>query len=304
MSKNNGQKDKDTQKPVTVLPGKTWLQRLFRLGLLFVLLMVPLGVAGVVFNNSLIFYPDPTYRGEPNQFQADHETVWLTTDSGKTLKAWYIPAADNPAAKTLLVFQGNSGNMSMMLDRLAVFHSMGLNTMIVDYPGFGHSSGSPTEEGTYQAAEEAWQWVVKNKSAPEDIAIYGFSLGGGVASWLAAKHTPSVLILDSTFTRLSAVPSHVLPLLKPYFHLALGDAFDTQSRLAHIKSPILVHHSPEDKIVPFVLGEQLYQTYQNNSKYWAEGTGGHMDFVYSYYDKDKKDYRKYLNELLLETTEN
>ncbi|MDR1922236.1 MAG: alpha/beta hydrolase [Candidatus Adiutrix sp.] len=263
---------------------------------LFALLSV---IGGRLAKDRLIFYPSDEMWAEPARFKANQEEIWLTTEAGDRLKAWYVPAPGGDAAKTVLVLQGNAGNMSMMTDRLIAFRSLGLNSLAVDYPGYGDSSGAPSEEGVYQAAEAAWRWVTVNKTKPEDVVIYGFSLGGGVASWLAERHPPAALVLDSTFTRLRDVPGYAAPWLKPYFYLVLGNDFDTSSRLGRLNCPLLVLHSPDDNVVPFALGLELFNSYQGGPKEMAVGAGGHMDFMVSYFAGGADGYREKLKKLLV-----
>ena len=265
------------------MPQKGHLLRwiLARIGVFIVLFVAVLIVGGMIFKNNFIFHPVATYEDEPSRYKAEFETVWLTTTDGEKLKAWYVPAPGGDADKTVIILQGNTRNMSLLVDRLILLWAIRVNSIIVDYAGYGESSGAASEEATYQAAEAAWQWVVKNKTAPENIIIYGFSLGGGVATWLAEKHPPAGLILDSTFTRLRDVPSLEVPWLAPYFYLTLGDAYDNEDRLSRIKSPLLVLHSKDDKVVPFAMGEKLYNDYQGGPKSMVAGVEGHTDFALS-----------------------
>lgn len=229
--------------------------------------------------DNIIYQPGTDIYGTPKNFNIKYEELKLKSASGPLLNAWLTPAGGE---LTILIFSGNGGNISIMLDRIVTFHLGGFSTLAVDYPGYGSSEGEPSEEGLYEAAEAAWKYLVEEKRAePAKIVIYGFSLGGGVAAYLAEKHRPRALILDSTFTRLSAVPSSRQPALKMVFEAALGRAFDTKSRLAKIKCPLLILHSREDQVVPFELGLELYEAYQNNNKLMAEGRGGHMDFMFN-----------------------
>lgn len=279
--------------PEAPRPGqwKRWI--LARLLVFFVTFSVLLLGGGLMFKNRLIFHPSDDLIDSPLFYSIQVEELWLELDDGTKLRAWLAPAppeqagqADSdetddsrpPKAKIALVLQGNSGNVSMMSSRLAVLHSLGLAALTVDYPGYGPNQGHPSEAKVYQSAEAAWQWAAQQGYRPEDILIFGYSLGGGVASHLAEQHPPAALVLDSTFTRLRDVPARQFPWLSPYFYLVLRDAFDTSARLERIKCPLLILHSPGDKVVPFALGRELFQTYQNNYKDMAEGHGGHTDF--------------------------
>jgi len=255
---------------------RNWpLWALWRLARLLALTILLSSLGGLIFRDRLIFHPMTKDLGAP----AYYEEFWLTTAAGDRLRAWRLPPPKGQPGRTVLFFQGNSGNLSLMIGHLIFLNALGLDVLAVDYPGYGPSPGRPSEEVVYQSAEALWQEAVRRGAAPQTILIYGFSLGGGVASYLAQKHPPAALVLDSTFTRLRDVPAHYQPWLKPYLKLVLGEAFGTLGRLENIHCPLLVIHSPEDDIVPFDLGLALFQAYRNNVKYFARGQGGHMDFL-------------------------
>ena len=254
-----------------------WLIR--RLAVIFVLATVILIGGGLIFKDELIFHPYREVDATPKNYGYDFKEVWLQTADGLRVKAWDIPAEPGERREAVLFFQGNSGNMGHIMAQLMTLRSLGLTVMAIDYPGYGESEGRPTVDSVYQTAEALWQYALSRGFTSENIIIYGFSLGGGVASYLTEKHPPAALVLDSTFTRLRDVPSEHLPFLKPYLKLVLGDILDTKSRLANIHCPLLVLHSPDDTVVPYDLGRDLFETYQGGSKEMVTGHGGHMDFL-------------------------
>ena len=96
-----------------------------------------------------------------------------------------------------LFLHGNAGNISHRLDSVAIFHELGFNTFIIDYRGYGQSEGKPGEQGTYRDADAAWQHLVTERGEdPARIVVFGRSLGGAVAAWLATKHKPAALIVE------------------------------------------------------------------------------------------------------------
>ena len=148
-------------------------------------------LVGVVWllQERFIFYPQlgreivatPATRGVP------YEEVRLATSDGKQLNAWWVPV-DKPLG-TVLLFHGNAGNISHRIDYALMFRRIGYSTLLVDYRGYGRSTGTPTEQGTYTDADAAWGWLTKTQRVPErEVVLFGESLGGGVASWLAARH--------------------------------------------------------------------------------------------------------------------
>ena len=227
-----------------------------------------------------IFHPSAEVYYTPEAFNIRYEQLALRSASGLNLNAWHVPGK---SPVTFLIFSGNAGNISVVTDRLVSFYQMGYSSFTIDYPGFGSSEGRPDEAGTYEAAEAAWNYLTETlKLSPDQIVVYGFSLGGGVASWLAAKHPPGALILDSTFTRLADAALKHIPGKEEDLKIVLGDAYDTESRLADIHCPLLVLHGKDDRVVAHDLGVKLYETYRNGSKRMVSGEGDHMDFMLNY----------------------
>ncbi len=255
--------------------------------------------AGLLFKDQLIFQPSSERFYSPEQFGLNHEEVELRSAGGERLKALIIARDTLNPGPSILAFTGNSGNVSLLLDRLSYLHALGVSVLAVDYPGYGQSSGQPGEEGLYQAAEALWRLALDRGVKPEEIIVYGFSLGGGVASHLAQARSPRALILDSTFTRLRDVPAHDLPLLSPLTRLVLGDAFDTNTRLKDIHCPLLILHSPDDEVVAYELGRRNYDSYINDRKELVRGQGGHMDFLLNHLTYGPR-IKELLNLILIE----
>jgi uncharacterized protein len=206
--------------------------------------------------NRLMFHPYEQMVSDPSAAGLSHEDVYFRTSDGIVLNGWWV--ASPGGRGTVLFCHGNAGNISFLIDTIRLINGMGLNVFVFDYRGFGRSGGSPSEEGTYRDAAAAWECLtVQKKIPPSKMIVVGRSLGGPVAAWLARHRSPAALVLESTFTRAADVAN---------FHyrfspgdLILGDAYDTAAHLARIRCPVLVIHSPEDEIVPYALGKQLYE---------------------------------------------
>ncbi len=136
------------------------------------------------------------------------------------------------STSTVLFFHGNAGNISDRLDTISIFHRLGLNTFLIDYRGFGNSEGSPDEAGTYADAEAAWRYLVLDRGIDKDsLVFFGRSLGGGVAAFLASRHRPRAMVLESTFTSCPDLASDLYPLI-PRSLISIG--YDNLSRVAQL----------------------------------------------------------------------
>ena len=182
------------------------MRALMTLVTLLAVLYVALGLVLYLFQGSLVYLanlPGRALQAAPTDIGLDFEDVTIGTADGERLHGWFVPA---PGARgTLLFFHGNAGNISHRLESIAIFHGLGLDVLIIDYRGYGQSSGSPSEAGTYADAQAAWKYLVEERGLPPDrIVVFGRSLGGAVGAWLASPRgggrQPAALIIESAFT--------------------------------------------------------------------------------------------------------
>lgn len=223
-----------------------------------VIILFLLGLNALMYlrQPGMIFFPFRTLAATPANWGLTYEDVALTTADGIALHGWFIPRQG--ARYTLLFFHGNAGNISHRGDSIDIFHRLGLNVFIVDYRGYGQSQGSPTERGFYKDARAAWQYLVQTRGVSKDnIIIFGRSLGGVVATHLAADVQPRALILESTFSSARDFAAAVFPVLSRLIFVRFR--FDVAQLIKHVTCPLLVVHSPEDEIIPFHLGQKVYQ---------------------------------------------
>jgi fermentation-respiration switch protein FrsA (DUF1100 family) len=235
-------------------------------------------LAGYVYvmQPRLIFYPDMpgrTLEATPAAVGLAFEDVSLTTADGEQLHGWYVP--HDAAHATLLFCHGNAGNISHRLDSILLFHELGLNVLIFDYRGYGRSSGTTSEQGTYRDADAAWQYLVGARGIPpQRVVLFGRSLGAAVASDLAVRTQPGAVILESAFTSVPDMAARLYPWL-PVRWLA-SYRYDNAAKIRNISVPVLVMHSRDDEIIPFAHGERLYALAKEPKRLF-ELRGGHND---------------------------
>lgn len=250
-----------------------------------IILLVYLGLMALIYfkQSSLVFLPeiDRDYRASPAEIGLPFSSLKLGTADGESLDGWFVPAGTKRAARGLVIFfHGNAGSIAHRLDYLRMFHDLGLATLIIDYRGYGQSSGKPSEQGTYLDADAAWLHATQALGFPADrIVLFGESLGGGVAAHLAAKQRPAALVLASTFTSVPDMGADLYPLLP--IRLLAHIHYDSLPRLAEIACPLLVIHSRNDDIIPFAHGRRLFEA-ARPPKQFLEIEGSHNEgFVYA-----------------------
>ncbi len=213
-----------------------------------------------LFQDRMVFLsnmPGRTLTATPKDAGFDFEDVFLETSDGLKLHGWYVPAAQTSGV--VLFLHGNAGNISHRLDSIAIFHELGLDTLIIDYRGYGRSQGKPSEKGTYLDAEAAWHYLVSSRGVAADrIIVFGRSLGGAVAAWLASQYTPAALIVESSFSSALDMARKLYPFMP--VRLITRLEYPVSQYVSRLQCPLLVIHSRDDEIIPFTMAEAIYDS--------------------------------------------
>lgn len=213
-------------------------------------------------------------------FYPSHYHIWsskLAHDSlllGGKISAWHFHEWDGP---TVLFCHGNAGNISHRKYIIDLCHRHKLNLLVFDYQGFGRSIGHPTPEHICEDGLVAYDYLVK--SGAKDIYIWGESLGGAVATYIAANRSCSALILMCTFASLGDIPRYtgdhwIYKILGLYMNF-LGSDLKSKNRISTIECPIVILHSKDDEIIPYKNALELYENISHNCKLFIEIGGKH-----------------------------
>lgn len=215
--------------------------------------------------------PDEEWIDKPS---AAIQDITLRTRDG-ALHGWYLPVKNADAV--LLLCHGQAGNLTARGQVLPDFSRLfNAATLVFDYPGYGISEGKPTESGCYAAADAAYEWLVREKGfTPEQIIIYGESLGGGVAIDLASRKPHAALLLVNTFTDLPAVAQRLhrwVPV-----GLLMTNRFDSESKIAHCRAPVFITHGTADRLIPFEHSLRLFEKMTCPKEHLAREGMDHTD---------------------------
>lgn len=258
------------------------LQR-YLLPVVRILVLAYIGFAIALYfgQSNLVYMPSQALTETPATIGLKFEDIQITTKDNVNLNAWFVPAKDNDQIEkgVILFCHGNGGNIGNRVSYLPIFRDLGLSTFLFDYRGYGKSEGKPTEAGTYADVEAAWQYLTQErKIPPQKIIIYGESLGGAIAAYIAQltsqdlKNNAGGLVLASTFTSISDRASELYPFL-PIRWLSRF-FYNSIERLPSIKIPVLIIHSTDDEIIPFTHGDRNFQA-ANQPKKLVKLRGDH-----------------------------
>ncbi len=210
---------------------------------------------------SSLYYPSRQLELNPSDTGLEYQDVLFQASDNTKLHGWFVPAEDSK--QTVIFVHGNGGNISHRMDKIRVFNDLKVNLFIFDYRGYGRSEGRPSEKGLYLDIKAAYNFI-KNKDSEGKVIIYGESLGGALAIDLASKEDVDGLITEGTFTSVADMAKIIYPWMPAVF---LKTKFNSISKIPSVNTPKLHMHSKSDNIVPFRMGEQLYEAAKEPKKF-------------------------------------
>jgi uncharacterized protein len=243
----------------------------------FLVLAIGFSMIPHALERLFVYYPIRQIREDPGTIGLSYQDVSLNTEDGVRVHGWFIPCEG--ARRTVLIFHGNAGNIGDRLSYIELFHELDTHVFIIDYRGYGKSEGKPFEEGLYRDATAAFSWWAKERQpAGEKLILFGESLGGAVAVNLAARVAPAGLILQSTFTSAKdmAKTNILFRLMFPLTNVR----FDSATDIVRVACPKLVIHGTRDEIVPYRMGEILYERMASPKWFYSVPEAGHNDLLW------------------------
>ena len=222
----------------------------------------------------LVFFPMRYPQGNWGlQARVGAADIWLTTADKVRIHGWWF--ANRRAQLTTLFLHGNAGNVTHRIDHALAIVQAGSSVLVLDYRGYGKSSGVPSERGLYLDADAAYSWLTASGFAAGRVLLHGESLGTAVATELATKRSCAALILESPFTSLAEMANTSVPLIGGAFIRG----FDTRTRIKKLRVPILVIHGDADEIVPMSQGKMVLAAANEPKAFWPVHGAGHNDLL-------------------------
>lgn len=221
-----------------------------------------------VKQRSLLFYPTP------ENFNADAEPLWIQTENAK-LKVWKI----NQAEPAIIYFGGNAEAIENNIQEFKLILP-GYSVYLVNYRGYGGSSGIPTETGLFEDALAVYDQLKKQHST---ISVIGRSLGSGVASYLASKRDISKLVLTTPYDSISNVAQSHYPVFPAKW--LIKDPFDSTLYVPSVNSKILVLYAEHDNVIPMIRTKKLFKFLPEFSAQMIKGTNHNNISSHPHYQK-------------------
>ncbi|HVT56669.1 MAG TPA: alpha/beta hydrolase [Xanthobacteraceae bacterium] len=201
-----------------------------------------------------IYFPEAARTSPAAAGLPDVRERILSTPDGEKIVAWYGKA--KPGEPTLLYFHGNGGALEFRSASIRRYLDRGRGMFMMSYRGYSGSTGSPSEAANVADAKLAYDQLVKDGVRPEDIILYGESLGTGVAIEVAAEKKVAGIILDSPYTSIAELASALYPWLP--VNLLLEDRYDSILHIRDVHVPIFIVHGEADDVIPVEMARRLF----------------------------------------------
>ena len=232
------------------------------------------GLATMIYfaQRSLMYFPDTVHVLPAAAGLPEAEEVPLTAADGVRVAAWHVPPRDGKPV--ILYLHGNGGALRFRVERFRRLITDGIGLVALEYRGYGGLSGSPSEAGLIADAQAAYRFAVARYPV-QQIVLWGESLGSGVAVALAADRPVGRVILEAPFTSAVAVGS------RHYWYLPVSllmkDQFRTDARIGKLTAPLMIMHGVHDRVVPYAMGERLFDLANKPKHFVRFLDGGHED---------------------------
>ncbi|ELR96401.1 alpha/beta superfamily hydrolase [Gloeocapsa sp. PCC 73106] len=260
-----------------------WLKSIIFSVIVLEVIYILLCLALFQWQNRLIFFPTRLMATKPDELGLPYEDVWLSVTNKQgveeNLHAWWLP--NQSRGDVMLYLHGNASNISHNLELAQKFYQLGFSLLLLDYRGYGLSSGKfPTEAQVYQDTQVAWDYLVQQKGLkPEQIFVYGHSLGGAIAVDLGLRQ-PQIagLIIQGSFTSILDIVIHYGGIYRFFpTKVIINQRFDSLSKVPLLKMPLLFIHGSKDEVIPLAMSEKLFAAAKSPKQLLIVPEAGHDD---------------------------
>ncbi|MBC6493008.1 alpha/beta hydrolase [Flavihumibacter stibioxidans] len=237
-----------------------------------------IGIAAYYLQDYFLFHPEPLTKSAKFDFDYPHREVNIPFDAGSNLNiVQFMPDSSRAAAPVkgvVLYLHGNKKNINWYARQVPAFTGRGYELWMIDYPGFGKSTGPLTEERMYAYAEQLYR-LARAKYSADSITIYGKSMGTGIAAWLASRSSCKQLILETPYYSLRSLVQRYLPVY-PVSRMIRYN-FPTWEFLPKVVAPVVIFHGTEDGVIPYSNAARLQPLLKPADKFITIADGSHND---------------------------
>jgi pimeloyl-ACP methyl ester carboxylesterase len=247
-------------------------KKIFRWIKVLLLLYAVVGIALYYLQDYILFHPISLAKDKKYDFEYPHKEINIPFNQEININIIQFAAKDSVPKGVVLYFHGNRKNISWYAKYAPNFTNSNYEVWMIDYPGFGKSTGKFTEQRLYDWALQLYK-LARTKYDPSKIIIYGKSMGTGIAAQLSAVRDSKYLILETPYYSMTSLISHYLPVYPigriVHYH------FPTNEFLQKVTAPVIIFQGTDDGIVPYSNAEQLKSVLKKNDEFVEIENAGH-----------------------------
>lgn len=232
------------------------------------------GIALYFLQDYILFHPVTLKREHKYDFPEKHKDINIPVNENSNLNIVEFFSTDTVTKGVVLYFHGNKKNISWYAKYPPYFTNHGYEVWIIDYPGFGKSTGKLTERNLYKWADYLYNFARKRFSA-DSIIIYGKSMGTGIATHLASLQPCKRLILETPYYDFPSVIKQYAPIypVDRMIHYKIP----TYQYLKHVTAPVTIFHGTDDAVIRYSNAERLKQFLKQGDEFVTIKNGSHND---------------------------
>ena len=247
-------------------------QKIVRWVKIIIIVYCSAGIALYYLQEKLLLHPTPLPFDYRFKFNEPFKEVNIRLNATDNLNLIQFLPEDSLPKGVVLYFHGNRGNVERYAKYAINFTKHGYEVWIVDYPGYGKTTGKFTEENVYMLAREVYK-LANTKFGTDSIIVYGKSLGSGIASWLASRKPCQRLILETPYYSMTDLVSTYAPIypVNAMSHFK----FPTGEYLKDAKVPVTIFHGTDDWVIPYRYAAKLKGVLKPGDEFITIDRGSH-----------------------------
>lgn len=264
---------------------QTLKKKIFRLLKILLLLYAVFGIAIYYLQDRILFQRSALSPTEQYQFKQPYKEIMLPYDSQSAINIIQFKIADTLKCKgVVLYFHGNKKNIGWYAKYAPHFTKHQYEVWMIDYPGYGKSTGPLTEARLYEYAEQLYK-LANAFYKKDSIIIYGKSMGTGIASWLASRKSCKQLILETPYYSMTSLAGYYFPVY-PVSKI-IRYKIPSYSYVKDVIAPITILQGTADWVVPYSNASRLKECLKPTDEFISVAGGSHNN-LYDYEMVTKK----------------
>jgi alpha-beta hydrolase superfamily lysophospholipase len=258
---------------------KTVARRIRRWVIVLLTIYVLGGALIYFFQDKVLFRPEELPADHAYNFPGPFKEINLDVGPDKKLAIVQFTVPDSMCKGVVLYFHGNKRNIERYAPLASYFTKNNYEVWMMDYPGYGKSTGERTEAILYEDALTLYK-MARSRFAKDSIVLYGKSLGTGIASQLASVRDCRKLILETPYYDFPSMLRQYLPVYPGWL---IRYKFPTHEYLPKVTAPITIFHGTKDGVIRYSNAKKLKPFLKKTDEFITIEGGSHNDL----YESDK-----------------